>query len=278
MNVPANGDTRGAEDAQARRWLALLQAGSPDEKASARRGLARIFEARGMVSEAVGLLETNAREGYRESELYRALARMYRLLGDEYRAASATLEATRLAGGQAHDRSPPAYDRPDPEPRTVRPPPEPPRSPGPEAPPPRPGRAPPRPEPGRPPPWRLPLRVAGWIVVAATMIGAAAISPQQPFSAALYLLSATALALLLASAVAPRRLVRLPDGPLGDGALLFVWLLALLAAGALLPQPVTMPGHPTERATPGPIRTPSPGPSPTSSGSGPASPTPSPAP
>src|SRR5262245_3861729 len=101
MSGPPDPDNQGAEDAQARRWLSMLQMGSPDEKAGARRGLARIFEDRGMLAEAAGLLETNAREGYRDDELYRALARLHRALGDEHRAASAALEATRLRGRQS---------------------------------------------------------------------------------------------------------------------------------------------------------------------------------
>ena len=233
-----------------------------------------------MLSEAVGLLETNAGEGRHDPELYRALARMYRSLGDEYRAASATLEATRLMRLQAPVVDPPTQGQIGPEPQCTPPPPEPPRSPETEPPPPRPGhrRRPPPIDTGLPPSWRLPLRVAGWIVVAATLIGAAGVAPQSPISAALYLLSAAALAVLLSGAAAPRRLVRLPLGPLGDGALLFIWLLALFAAGAMLPRPIFTPTQPTERATPGTVGTPSPVPSPTSSGAVPGSPVPSPTP
>ena len=278
MSGPANPDPRGAEDEQARRWLAVLQTGSPDAKAVARRGLAAIFEARGMLSEAVRLLETNISEGRHDPDLYRALARMYRSLGDEYRAASATLEATRLMRQPPPGVGAPTAGRTGPEPRFTPAPPEPPRSPGAEPPPLRPGhgRRPPPIDTGLPPSWRLPLRVAGWIVVAATLIGTAGVSSQSPVPGALYLLSAVALAVLLSGAAAPRRLVRLPLGPLGDGALLFIWLLALFAAGAMLPRPIFTPTQPTERATPGTVGTPSPVPSPTSSGAGPASPAPSP--
>src|SRR3954451_4772506 len=102
----------GADDQQAERWVATLRVGSPDEKAAARRGLAAIFEARGLVAEAIDLLVTNARQGYRDVELFQALSQLYRAHGDEYLAASAALEATRLSGrrpqvdGGTADRAP----------------------------------------------------------------------------------------------------------------------------------------------------------------------------
>jgi hypothetical protein len=52
----------------------------------------------------------------------------------------------------------------------------------------------------------------------------------------LYVVAAAMLAVLLSGTVSVRRLVRLPDGPLGDGALLFGWLLLALVAGAILPR------------------------------------------
>jgi hypothetical protein len=266
MDGPARFDSGGADDEQSRRWLALLQRGTPDEKARARRGLAAIFEARGMGSEAIELLVTNAREGHRDAELFQTLARLYRQRGDEYLATSAALEAIRLRAPRAPDDRPAGPPQPPPDTRPSR------------RPPPHASRPPPRPAPSpdasaeRPPPWRLPLRVAGWIVVLGTAGAAAAFSAQHPPAAVLYLVSAASLGLLLAGSAAPRGLLRLPDGPLGDGALLFVFLLALLAAGALLPRPLTSPGssgQPVERATPPTVGTPSPSPSPVS----PATPT-----
>lgn len=256
MSGPADRGTDTLDDQQARRWLAALRTGSPDEKAQARRRLAAIFEARGMVSEAVELLVANAREGYRDAELFQSLARMYRQQGDEYLAASAALEATRLSGRQPSvhadvgqspkhrtgaDASRPDTKPPDadPEPSHVQ-------------------------HPGMPPAWRLPLRVAGWIAVLATLVAAGAVASEHSPSAALYLASAVALGLFLSGTGAARQLVRVPDGPLGDGALLFVWLLALLAAGALLPRPFTMarPAEPpTVLSTPAAVSTPSPAPS-----------------
>src|SRR4051812_22587283 len=102
----------GADEQQAESWVATLRIGSPAEKAVARRGLAAMFEVRGMVAEAIDLLVTNARQGYRDVELFQALSRLYRAQGDEYLAASAALEATRLSGrrprvdGGTADRAP----------------------------------------------------------------------------------------------------------------------------------------------------------------------------
>src|SRR3954451_4535275 len=104
----------GADDQQAERWVATLRVGSPDEKAVARRGLATVFEARGLVAEAIDLLVTNARQGYRDVDLFQALSRLYRAQGDEYLAASAALEATRLSGRRPRtDQSPRGQQRPD---------------------------------------------------------------------------------------------------------------------------------------------------------------------
>ena len=288
MSGPTDRETEAPDDQEARRWLAALRTGGPEEKAQARRSLAEIFEARGMDSEAVELLVANARDGYRDAELFQTLARLYRKLGDEYLAASAALEATRLSGrkparhplgGQPHETqrgpwwsnhpsahaAPPPVAAPPPDPSRVRP------SSGPSQ----------HQAPARPSPWRFPLRVAGWIAVLATVAGAGVVAMEHPASAILYLASAAALGLLLLGTGGARHLVRLPDGPLGDGALLFLWLLALLAAGALLPRPLAAtqpPDSPTEAATPGVVRTPSPSPAPASSGSSPATPAASPTP
>src|SRR5262245_51922575 len=91
----------GADDLQAERWVAMLRGGAPAEKSVARRGLARIFEAKGLTAEAIDLLVANAREGYRDIETFQALSRLYRAQGDEYLAALAALEATRLSGRRA---------------------------------------------------------------------------------------------------------------------------------------------------------------------------------
>jgi hypothetical protein len=258
MCSPAEPGMEDLDDQQARRWLSALRTGSPDEKAEARRNLAEILEARGSVSEAVDLLVANAREGHRDAELFQALARMYHHLGDEYLAASAALEATRLSGRQPSNnragRHAPSHGitadvsdaRPDPRPSHAR------REPSQGA------------YLGAPPVWRLPLRVAGWIAVLASLIAAGAVASEHPASGALYLASAIALGLMLIGSGPARQFARLPGGPLGDGALLFFWLFALLAAGALLPRPFTLsrPAEPpTEVSAPSAVRTPSPAPS-----------------
>src|SRR3954469_9223448 len=98
-------------DQQAERWVATLRVGTPDEKAAARRGLAAMFEARGLVAGAIDLLVTNARQGYRDVDLFQALSRLYRAQGDEYLAASAALEATRLSGRRLQAERAPGNDQ-----------------------------------------------------------------------------------------------------------------------------------------------------------------------
>jgi len=265
MGPSADLDSNGLEDQQAQLWLAALRNGGPAEKVTARRGLAAIFEARGMVAEAVDLLVTNAREGQRDADLFQTLSRLYRRLGDEYLAASAALEATRLSGHPPLMSSTTIGASPVGHADRVSTASEP---------------TPPPPQGARPAdvsPWRLPLRVAGWIAVLATTIAAAAVAAQNPISAVLYLLSAAALGVLLSGSGAPRQFVRLPDGPLGEGALLFVWLLALLVAGALLvraPAPARQP----ETARPGLVATPTRAPAPTNSEQPAGTPTRSPTP
>src|SRR2546421_12804535 len=95
MAIPPN------DDALARQYLAALRDGDPPARAAARRGLAAIFEARDLAAEAVELLLNNAREGYRDAELFRFLARLYRHLGDEALAAEAALESAKYADGVA---------------------------------------------------------------------------------------------------------------------------------------------------------------------------------
>jgi hypothetical protein len=109
---------------QAQRWLLALRDGAPAEKAAARRGLAAIFEARGMLSEAVELLESNVREGHQDAELIQTLARLYRARGDEHLAESAALEATRLLDSrQGRGSTSPEAAGPAGDPRSTQPPP-----------------------------------------------------------------------------------------------------------------------------------------------------------
>ena len=278
MSGQAQSNSGSIDDRQAQRWIAMLKDGAPAEKAQARRGLAGVFEAREMYAEAVELLVANAREGHRDAEQFRTLARLYRHLGDEYLSTAAALEATRLGAGDSPARPPTSHPpgrrdgrhdlggRPGPsrhawddEPDTSDPgdhPADPVRGPGPRQANARPAapasassatRA--RGKSG--PSWRTPLRVLGWLVVAGLMIGAAAIGGRSPAAAVLYMVSAVVLAVLLSGSPTLRRLIFVPDGPLGDGVLLFSWLLTLLAAGALLPRDQSS------------VFTPTPGPAPT---------------
>jgi len=80
---------------QAQRWLSSLRDGTETEKIAARRGLARIFEQRGMREEAIELLERNVRAGVRSGETFRWLARLYREQGDETRSVEALAEAAK---------------------------------------------------------------------------------------------------------------------------------------------------------------------------------------
>jgi hypothetical protein len=85
----------GADHQQAQRWLGALRDGTDAEKIAARHGLAHAFEQRGMLEEAVELLETNVRAGVRSGEIFRWLARLYREQGDEARCLAALLEAVK---------------------------------------------------------------------------------------------------------------------------------------------------------------------------------------
>jgi hypothetical protein len=273
MSDRPDADRVSADDRQAERWLATLRDGTPDEKATARLGLAAHFEARGLVADAIGLLVANAREGYRDAELFQALARLYRALGNEYLAASAALEATRLSGRRQEDG--PGTGRSEAVPADA---------PSSHAPWGQEARS--RPEGARPegrrslPPgapdreqarpdahavWRRPARIAGWLGVLVTLLAALGVSSMSVVSAGLYIASAAVLGVLISGSLSARRLLRLPVGPVGDGALLFGWLLLLLVAGAILPRGSGFVGafsQPTATSEPPLYRTPSPSPSP----------------
>lgn len=82
-----------ADHEQAQRWLSALRDGTAAEKIAARRGLARVFERRGMLEEAIDLLEANVRAGVRSGEIFRWLARLYREQGEDARSLEALVEA-----------------------------------------------------------------------------------------------------------------------------------------------------------------------------------------
>jgi hypothetical protein len=73
------------EERQIQRWLGWLRDGSEADKIAARRGLAGVFERRGMLAEAIELLERNVEAGVRSPETLRWLSRLYQAQGDEAR-------------------------------------------------------------------------------------------------------------------------------------------------------------------------------------------------
>lgn len=265
MSEPKDLGGHDAGDQQAERWLAALRDGASAEKAAARRGLAAHFAARGLIAEAITMLVANAREGYRDAEQFQALARLYRAQGNEYLAASAALEAARLGGpaeaapADARSRQPPwqqpGQSRADET--------------GPEGRRPDPGRSPEQDQSTRPPEahdtWRRPIRILGWLVVVVTLFAALGVSSSSVASSAVYILAAAVLGVLLSGSRSARHLLRLPVGPLGDGTLLFAWLLLLLVAGAMVPRGPGFVGafsRPLPTPEPSLYRTPSPSPMP----------------
>ena len=88
-------DGDGADSQEVQLWLGWLRDGSDTQKVAARRGLAQVFEQRGMPEEAIELLENNVRVGVRSSEEIRWLARLYHEQGDEPRSVEALAEAAR---------------------------------------------------------------------------------------------------------------------------------------------------------------------------------------
>ena len=65
------------DEQRIQRWLDWLRDGSDADKIAARRGLAGVFEARGMLDEAIELLERNVEAGVRGTETLRWLSRLY---------------------------------------------------------------------------------------------------------------------------------------------------------------------------------------------------------
>jgi len=88
-------DGDGADNQEVELWLGWLRDGSDTQKVAARRGLAQVFEQRGMREEAIELLENNVRAGMRSSGELRWLARLYHEQGDETRSVEALAEAAK---------------------------------------------------------------------------------------------------------------------------------------------------------------------------------------
>ena len=87
-----------ADEQRIQRWLDVLRDGGEADKIAARRGLARVFEQRGMLAEAIELLETNVEAGVRSAETLRWLSRLYQAQGDEANSLAAAVTAS-----QDHD-------------------------------------------------------------------------------------------------------------------------------------------------------------------------------
>jgi hypothetical protein len=78
-------EAAGGDEDRIQRWLDWLRDGSDLDKIVARRGLAGVFEQRGMLEEAIELLERNVEAGVRGAETLRWLSRLYQAHGDKVR-------------------------------------------------------------------------------------------------------------------------------------------------------------------------------------------------
>jgi hypothetical protein len=74
-------------------WLDELRAGSEVQQLTARRGLATMFERRGMYSEAIELLEPGIEPGVRGAATLRWLSRLYQAQEDEVGSLEAAVRA-----------------------------------------------------------------------------------------------------------------------------------------------------------------------------------------
>jgi hypothetical protein len=82
-----------ADEQRIQRWLDVLRDGSEAEKLGARRGLATVFEQRGMLKDAIELLESNVQAGVCGAETLRWLSRLYQAQEDEVRSLEAAVKA-----------------------------------------------------------------------------------------------------------------------------------------------------------------------------------------
>jgi predicted Zn-dependent protease len=97
------GDT--TDDRQIQDWLDDLRVGTDSAKVVARRGLARIFEQRGMLEEAADLLTANIKAGPADGATYRWLAQLYRARGEVAMSEAAAAEASRLLAARYPPRA-----------------------------------------------------------------------------------------------------------------------------------------------------------------------------
>jgi len=89
------------DDEEARYWLDFLRSGTPESKIEARDHLSRIFERRGLLAEAIELLETNGREHGRDADHLGRLGELYRRAGRDDDADAAFAEAHALDAPEA---------------------------------------------------------------------------------------------------------------------------------------------------------------------------------
>jgi hypothetical protein len=85
-----------ADEQRIQRWLDVLRDGSEFEKIAARRGLASVFEQRGMVEEAIELLERNVDAGVKDAASLRWLSRLYQASGDEVCSFATAVDSSQL--------------------------------------------------------------------------------------------------------------------------------------------------------------------------------------
>jgi hypothetical protein len=95
-----------AVDRQVQDWLSTLRDGSPAMKVVARRGLAQVCEARGLLEEATDLVTANVAAGAPDPDALRWLARLYAARGDHERSRQAADEASSLMAARYPVRIP----------------------------------------------------------------------------------------------------------------------------------------------------------------------------
>jgi hypothetical protein len=95
--------SKGADEQRIQRWLDWLRDGSEADKIVARRGLAHVFEQRGMLAEAIELLERNIDAGVRGAETLRWLSRLYQALDESTTLVAATQSPALGAPGPAEE-------------------------------------------------------------------------------------------------------------------------------------------------------------------------------
>lgn len=101
------------DDEAGQHWIGVLQRGDPTQAVTARTELAGVFERRGMITEAVDLLEGVARSGAADPLLYTRLAEHYRTLGRQADSDAAMAHASTLIARQQQPVQPqPVYQQP----------------------------------------------------------------------------------------------------------------------------------------------------------------------